>query len=791
MKRSLICTILGMAAVAVTVLIGSGAAVAQKPQGGETYDEVLERRGDGLKENMVIRGVHNEKTDFRKHRRFYTELIPLDQHPPYKPERQLSGTLRVSGLYLYAGTIADQWKTEFARFHPNVNLVFTPDGTVASGAVDIETGPRMSDRLRQASEYELATGERIFDIDWATGSYDVPGWSPGFVIFVNKDNPIAHLTVEQLDGIFAGARTGGWNGTRWQTRAARGREKNIRTWGELGLTGEWADKPIHVYGRPLKYNIQLGFERRVFHGGDVWNENTLEYSHEMNPDGTRYSSSVEMVKGVGEDKYGIVFSDMGSLIPQVRAVPIGRTAAGPFVPISLASLRDRSYPLFIEEWAEVRLAPGKPLNPLVKEFLTFMLSREGQDAIQRDGKWITIPASRSVEQIAKLDQKGEIVNPKELGLQLKMLAPAPWDGESPDETGKVVSRKAYYTKRWDLSDIPAYKPTVSVSGEIRLPASGSIMQSTIGKAWMDAFKGYHPGVTFKLGDGTLIDKQVDLAIGRKMTSFFGAEFLSYQLKYHHSPREIQIATGSLDVSGWSPAFAIYVNNKNPLKGLTIDQLDGIFGGPRRGGWVSTAWRRDVGRGADKNIRSWGRAGLTGTWANKPINVYIPPLKYHIMTVFERKVLQGGNMWNDSAREYPLRLLPDGTKSVPSAERVKLVAQDRDGITFSYPGFAAPGSRLLPIAKTVGGPYVLPTLDTVRDRSYPLFVELFAYADQEPGKQMDPKLKEFLSFILSREGQDIIQRDGKWLPLTGDLARAERAKLDAIVPPLKLETKAKH
>jgi hypothetical protein len=53
--------------------------------------------------------------------------------------------------------------------------------------------------------------------------------------------------------------------------------------GAIGLTGAWADKPIHVYGRPLKYNIQLGFERKVFHGGDVWNENTLEYAHEMNP----------------------------------------------------------------------------------------------------------------------------------------------------------------------------------------------------------------------------------------------------------------------------------------------------------------------------------------------------------------------------------------------------------------------------------------------------------------------------------------------------------------------------
>ncbi|WP_205590043.1 substrate-binding domain-containing protein [Sphingomonas paeninsulae] len=473
----------------------------------------------------------------------------------------------------------DEWVKDFQRLQPGAKVVIVQNGTVASGKVDIQTGPRVADRLREVSEYERSTGERIFEVDWATGSYDVPGWSPGFVIFVHKDNPLAHMTVAQLDGIFAGARTGGWKGTTWDPKAARGPEKDIHTWGQLGLKGEWADKPIHIYGRPLKYNIQLGFERKVFNGGDIWSENTKEYSHEMNADNTRYTSSVKMVKDMAADKYGIVFSDMGSAIPGVRGVPLGATAAGPFVAISQDSLRDRTYPLFIEQCAEARLAPGKPLDPMVKEFLTFMLSREAQDAIQRDGKWFMIPPKRAREMIAHLDMIGPRVDPRALGLQTEMIAPEKWDGESPDETGRVQEKQSYYTKRFDLSDLPVYAPSAVLSGTIRMPASGQMMASNVGSALIEAFGKRQPGIKFDLKDGDLNKGQVDLSMGRKWSSYFAGEYYDFQMKHEHSPRQIRIATGAFDVSGWNPAFGILVNSANSVKGLTVRELDGIFGGP--------------------------------------------------------------------------------------------------------------------------------------------------------------------------------------------------------------------
>lgn len=768
--------------LAATMLAG-GVAVAQvdpKAPTGENYDQILERLGDGVKENLVIRGEHDSRTNARKHKRFYTDLEPLTEFPAYAPKQQLSGTIRVGGLYLHDGLIKDQWIAAFQKFHPNVKVVITPKGTLASGTVDIETGPRISDRLRAASQYEQATGERLFEIDWATGSYDVPGWSPGFVIFVHKDNPIAHLSMAQLDGIFGGARTGGWKGTTWDPSVARGTDKNIRTWGQAGLTGEWADKPIHIYGRPLKYNIQLGFERKVMKGGDIWNENTREYSHEMNPDGTRYTSSTEIVRDMSADKYGISFSDMASTRPGIRAVPVGATEKGPFVTETRATLRDRSYPLFIEQWAQTRLAPGKKLEPLVKEFLTFMLSREGQDAIQKDGKWIVLPGKRAAEMRAKLEQTGERVDPHALGLQLGQLAPKKWDGESPDETGKIVATQAYYAPQFDLSGVPSYTPGAAITGTIRMPASGQLMAGTAGKALIAAFAKHQPGVTFDLKDGDVIDHSVDLSIGRRWSTYFAGEAYAFQEKYERSVREFQIASGSFDVQGWSPAFAIYVAKDNPIQGLTMRQLDGIFGGPRRGGWVSTVWRRQAGRTASENIRNWSQLGVTGACANKPIDVYIPPLKYHTMSVFERKVMAGGNMWNDGAREIPLALNRNGTRTQPSRDRVAAVVKDRCGMAFGPAGLDVPGARVVPVAAIAGGAFVSPSLKTVQDRSYPLALETYAYADAEPGQQIAAPVREFLRFVLSREGQEIIQRDGKWLPLTGALTKTEADKIDRAV-----------
>ncbi len=774
-------------AVLLTGLLGV-AVLAQSPNVVATYDGVIAKYGDGLKENLRIRFWHDEYTGGRSGKRFYSQTWDLGDLPAYAPKRQLSGTLRISGYYLIRGQVGKLWTDGFTKFQPQIKVVTSESGDLAAGQVDIQTGPRMDDRLLEASKFESRTKHRALEIDWATGSYNVPGWIPAFAVFVHKGNPLTGLSLDQVDGIFSGTRTGGWNGTRWRTDAARGAEKNIRTWGQLGLGGEWADKPIHVYGRPLKYNIQLGFERKVFHGGDLWNENVREYSHELNPDGTRYSSAVEMVKDLAKDPYGICFSDLGSAdMSTVKTLAIAPNAGQPAYPLTLDNLQARRYPLFLEQWAMVNQEPGKPLDPVVKEFLTYMLSRQGQEAIQQDGKWLPIPASVARAELKQLDALGETPNPAEMGLQVPEISPALNDGEGPDERGTVQAQQRYYTQQFDLSDLPRYQPEAHLSGAIRLPQGGQFLGSTVGESWMRGFQKYHPGVTFETVKGTLNAGQTDVQIGRKWTTYFAGEYMQFQLAHTHSPLEIQVATGSYDVPGWSPALTIFVNKNNPLERVTMRQLDGIFGGPRRGGWAGTAWRRQVGRGADENIRTWGQLGVGGAWADKQIDVYGPPIKYHIMSVFERKVFQGGNMWNDALREYPLAVNADGSKRIPGVEIVKDLAANPYGITFGQKAFQTTDVKPLAVAANDGGPYVLPTLENIRNRRYPLFLEVYAYVDPTPGKPVDPKLKEFLRYVLSREGQEAVMRDGKWLPLTSAVVQEQRRKLDAIVAPIALRS----
>ncbi|WP_205590042.1 hypothetical protein [Sphingomonas paeninsulae] len=131
-------------------------------------------------------------------------------------------------------------------------------------------------------------------------------------------------------------------------------------------------------------------------------------------------------------------------------------------------------------------------------------------------------------------------------------------------------------------------------------------------------------------------------------------------------------------------------------------------------------------------------GLGSLCPGKPIDVVIPPLKYHIMSVFERKVMVGGNIWNDSAHEVPLALDKDNNRTVPSADRARIVGDDKCGVTFASAGFVDAKTRLVPIAAEKGQPYVMPTLETVRDGSYPLALEVYAYADQLPDQPLDPK-----------------------------------------------------
>jgi phosphate transport system substrate-binding protein len=343
------------------------------------------------------------------------------------------------------------------------------------------------------------------------------------------------------------------------------------------------------------------------------------------------------------------------------------------------------------------------------------------------------------------------------------------------------AKKVYYTHPWDLSDLPLYKPERRVSGTIREWGSNYFQDSNLNDYWEAGFRKYQPDIKFDYHMRTALEAAPALATGVadlaacRLFTFSDEEL--FERAFNHEPLRILIATGSYDVPGWSPALAVVVNKDNPLAKLTIQQLDGIFGAARTGGYQGTTWHPEAGRAALENIRTWGQLGLTGKWKNAPIHVYGLNLEYGMARDFQQMVFHGGDKWSESLKEYANYAGPDGTLKIAAEQLMIDLANDPFGIGYSGVMFLNPGTKTLAIAERNGAPAVPLTIETVQNRTYPMLLEVYYYLDREPGKPVDPKLKEFLRFALSREGQEAIAKDGKYLPLTKAAVDEQLKKLE--------------
>jgi len=355
---------------------------------------------------------------------------------------------------------------------------------------------------------------------------------------------------------------------------------------------------------------------------------------------------------------------------------------------------------------------------------------------------------------------------------------------------KVKGKKTYYpADTWDLSDLPAYQPKGKVTGIIRLWGSNYIVDGHVGEYWEKEFQKFHPGVKFEYNMLTtraaapsLVFGVADLGMGRKITT---EELQLYQRYKNRDPLEIVIATGSYNVTGWQPGFGIVVSKDNPLTKITLEQLDGVFGAERLGGWIGTDWHPEFARGPEKNIRTWGQLGLKGEWADKPITPYGLNLRYHQATEISDRILQGSDKWNERLRIYANYVAPEGSGSSMGFGRLKRglnedLIQDRYGIAYVAAPVGTnlpPELKVLELAETAAGPFYAYTLENLRSRKYPFHDEIYAYADAATGPTLDPKVREYLRFIVSREGQACIQRDGKYLPLTAEVSHEQLRKLE--------------
>jgi phosphate transport system substrate-binding protein len=351
--------------------------------------------------------------------RFPSDYVPthydLSALPVYKPEHRLLGPIRIYGTPLEG--LVGKWIAAFrGEYHGQVRLSAYLINTsqafagLMTGEADIGLmGHRTWHTSRVA--FEKVYGYPPLEIKFANGSYDEPspvGTTPGLIFIVNKTNPLASLTVEQIDGIFGTQRTGGWEGTRWTTAAARGPEKNIRTWGQLGLTGEWADKPIKPFGSDVTISNWDDLVQQVaFHGGTKWNPALVEAQRaDISLKAKHLNADERIIRGVLDDPYAIGFMFqrvINRMKADVKVIPIAARAGEPPIMPSRQSFFDGTYPFRNGGYLCLNRVPGQPVSLREKEFVRFVLSREGQQIIADDRQFIPLNAEQVQAELKKLE----------------------------------------------------------------------------------------------------------------------------------------------------------------------------------------------------------------------------------------------------------------------------------------------------------------------------------------------------------------------------------------------------
>lgn len=337
---------------------------------------------------------------------------PGGELPPYAPRQAVTGTIRIHGSG-FAGLIK-AWEAGFQAIHPGVRFedkLPTSDAAfpaLVTGVADLAPDGAEPIITETLSFYEVY-GYHATQITVATGAYDAEGRSNGLIVFVHKDNPISRLTMRQLDGIFGAERSGALRGFKWTMEDGRGPEGNIRTWGQLGLSGEWANKAIQTYGHAPSGTARF-FQWKVLRNSGKWNPNYREYvetGSKMIGDDDRVAQrgglKHMLANELANDRYGIAWTVLPQAqgIAGIKPVALASADGGEYYEPSAKSFQDRTYPLARSIYIYLNRPPGQPLEAKIAEFLRYVLSRDGQQLVAKTG-YLPLTASLASEQLEQL-----------------------------------------------------------------------------------------------------------------------------------------------------------------------------------------------------------------------------------------------------------------------------------------------------------------------------------------------------------------------------------------------------
>ena len=289
-----------------------------------------------------------------------------------------------------------------------------------------------------------------------------------------------------------------------------------------------------------------------------------------------------------------------------------------------------------------------------------------------------------------------------------------------------------------------YRATSGISGNAS--SIGSDTMNNLMALWLEGFRRHYPTVKIQIeGKGSSTAPPALIAgtaqFGPMSRPMKPTEVDKFEHRFGYEPTPVRTA---LD------ALAVFVNKDNPLEGLSLDQVDAIFSKTRRSG-------------AAHAITHWGQLGLKSPWAKLRISLYGRNSASGTYGVFKKKALFKGD-FRDEVKEQP------GSASV-----VQGITEDRSGIGYSGIGYLTSGVRMLALSKKTGQSFKRGTLRNLKDGSYPLGRYLYIYINKAPDTPLDPMVREFCRFIFSREGQQIVIKDG-YMPVPYAVIGEELAKL---------------
>lgn len=314
---------------------------------------------------------------------------------------------------------------------------------------------------------------------------------------------------------------------------------------------------------------------------------------------------------------------------------------------------------------------------------------------------------------------------------------------------------------------PTYKAERVVEGTIRIWAPAEM--SAVTGYLADGFKRFHPDARIETTLKGSASAMPGLYSGKADIALLGRENAltdnnGFGRVKQYKPVRLELMRGSLDVVGKSPALIVYAHVENPLESISLDQLDAVFSYEKRRGHAS--------------IRTWGDLGLKGKWGSAPVKLHSYDVRTGTGDFFRKEVLAGSHKYNwDALTEYKDARRSDGTLRDAAEAITRAAATDRFALAISSLRYQHPQLKPIAVAAEQGEKAVLATEQSVIDGSYPLARSTYAFIDVPPGKSVDPTVREFLRYVLSREGQADIARNRGYLPLSSERAAQQRKVLD--------------